>query len=152
MQKTQPPLLTHLGLDAVLRFELVEEFLRSEALTQDGGLPLLFPYTGWARTIAGLMGGFEGAAMVHRASAVLIIDEAQNLTPKQMKTLITRAGPGTKMVCIGNIAQIDSPYLSETTSGLTFVVDHFKGWQHNAHITLQRGERSRLADFAQQVM
>lgn len=82
----------------------------------------------------------------------IIIDEAQNLTPKQMKTLITRAGPGTKMVCIGNIAQIDSPYLSETTSGLTFVVDHFKGWQHNAHITLQRGERSRLADFAQQVM
>jgi PhoH-like ATPase len=51
----------------------------------------------------------------------IIIDEAQNLTPKQMKTLITRAGPGTKMVCIGNIAQIDSPYLTETTSGLTFV-------------------------------
>lgn len=82
----------------------------------------------------------------------IIIDEAQNLTPKQMKTLITRAGAGTKMVCIGNIAQIDSPYLSETTSGLTFVVDHFKGWQHNAHITLQRGERSRLAEFAQSVM
>ena len=82
----------------------------------------------------------------------IIIDEAQNLTPKQMKTLITRSGPGTKMVCIGNIAQIDSPYLTETTSGLTYVVDHFKGWQHNAHITLQRGERSRLADFAQQVM
>lgn len=82
----------------------------------------------------------------------IIIDEAQNLTPKQMKTLITRAGPGTKLICIGNIAQIDSPYLTETTSGLTYVVDHFKGWQHGAHITLQRGERSRLAEFAQQVM
>lgn len=82
----------------------------------------------------------------------IIIDEAQNLTPKQMKTLITRAGAGTKLICIGNIAQIDSPYLSETTSGLTYVVDHFKGWPHHAHITLQRGERSRLAEFAQTVM
>ncbi|TIC87055.1 PhoH family protein [Crenobacter intestini] len=78
----------------------------------------------------------------------LIIDEAQNLTPKQMKTLITRAGPGTKVVCLGNIAQIDTPYLSEGSSGLTYVVDRFKGWAHGGHITLQRGERSRLADFA----
>ncbi len=78
----------------------------------------------------------------------IILDEAQNLTPKQMKTLITRAGPGTKMVCIGNIAQIDTPYLTETTSGLTYVVDHFKDWPHAGHITLMRGERSRLADFA----
>ena len=78
----------------------------------------------------------------------IILDEAQNLTPKQMKTLITRAGPGTKMVCIGNIAQIDSPYLTETTSGLTYVVDRFKDWPHAGHITLMRGERSRLADFA----
>jgi PhoH-like ATPase len=82
----------------------------------------------------------------------IIIDEAQNLTSKQMKTLITRVGPGTKLICIGNIAQIDSPYLTETTSGLTYVVDHFKGWNHSAHITLQRGERSRLADYAQKVM
>ena len=78
----------------------------------------------------------------------LIIDEAQNLTPKQMKTLITRAGPGTKVVCLGNIAQIDTPYLTETTSGLTYVVDRFKSWDHAGHITLLRGERSRLADFA----
>jgi PhoH-like ATPase len=78
----------------------------------------------------------------------IIIDEAQNLTSKQMKTLITRAGPGTKVVCLGNIAQIDTPYLSETTSGLTYVVDRFKEWQHAGHITLLRGERSRLADFA----
>ncbi|MGQ2965342.1 PhoH family protein [Methylophilus sp.] len=82
----------------------------------------------------------------------LIIDEAQNLTPKQMKTLITRAGPGTKVVCLGNIAQIDTPYLTEGSSGLTYVVDRFKNWQHNGHITLIRGERSRLADFAAEVL
>ena len=78
----------------------------------------------------------------------IILDEAQNLTPKQMKALITRAGPGTKLVCLGNIAQIDTPYLSETTSGLTYVVNRFRGWPHYGHVTLARGERSRLADFA----
>jgi len=82
----------------------------------------------------------------------LIIDEAQNLTPKQMKTLITRAGPGTKVVCMGNIAQIDTPYLTEGSSGLTYVVDRFKGWAHSGHVTLQRGERSRLADHAGDVL
>ena len=82
----------------------------------------------------------------------VIIDEAQNLTPKQMKTLITRAGPGTKIVCMGNLAQIDTPYLTEGSSGLTFAVDKFKGWQHGGHITLARGERSRLADFASDVL
>ncbi|MDR2881283.1 MAG: PhoH family protein [Azoarcus sp.] len=82
----------------------------------------------------------------------LIIDEAQNLTPKQMKTLITRAGPGTKVVCLGNIAQIDTPYLTEGSSGLSYVVDRFKGWTHAGHITLQRGERSRLADYAAEVL
>jgi PhoH-like ATPase len=82
----------------------------------------------------------------------LIIDEAQNLTPKQMKTLVTRAGPGTKVVCLGNIAQIDTPYLTEGSSGLTYVVDRFKGWPHSGHITLQRGERSRLADHAAEVL
>jgi PhoH-like ATPase len=78
----------------------------------------------------------------------IILDEAQNLTSKQMKTLITRAGPGSKIICLGNIAQIDTPYLTATTSGLTYVVDRFKDWPHAAHITLKRGERSRLADFA----
>jgi PhoH-like ATPase len=78
----------------------------------------------------------------------VILDEAQNLTPKQMKALVTRAGPGTKIVCLGNIAQIDTPYLTETTSGLTYVVNRFRGWPHSGHITLVRGERSRLADFA----
>ncbi len=82
----------------------------------------------------------------------VIIDEAQNLTPKQMKTLITRAGPGTKIICMGNLAQIDTPYLTEGSSGLTFAVDKFKGWPHGGHITLARGERSRLADFASEVL
>jgi PhoH-like ATPase len=82
----------------------------------------------------------------------LIIDEAQNLTPKQMKTLITRAGPGTKILCLGNIAQIDTPYLTEGSSGLTYVVDRFKGWGHGGHVTLARGERSRLADHASDVL
>jgi PhoH-like ATPase len=82
----------------------------------------------------------------------VIIDEAQNLTPKQMKTLITRAGPGTKIVCMGNLAQIDTPYLTEGSSGLTYAVDRFKGWAHGGHITLARGERSRLADFASEVL
>ncbi|QJE01168.1 PhoH family protein [Massilia forsythiae] len=82
----------------------------------------------------------------------LIIDEAQNLTPKQMKTLVTRAGPGTKILCLGNIAQIDTPYLTEGSSGLTYVVDRFKGWAHSGHVTLARGERSRLADHASEVL
>jgi len=82
----------------------------------------------------------------------VIIDEAQNITPKQMKALVTRAGPGTKMICLGNVGQIDTPYLTETTSGLTFAVDRFKNWSHSAHITLHRGERSRLADFASEAL
>ena len=82
----------------------------------------------------------------------LIIDEAQNLTPKQIKTLITRAGPGTKIVCMGNLAQIDTPYLTEGSSGLTYLIDRFKGWTHSGHITLARGERSRLADYASDIL
>ena len=85
-------------------------------------------------------------------SRYVIVDEAQNLTPKQMKTLLTRAGPGSKMVCLGNVEQIDTPYLTETTSGLTYAVDRFAEWQHSAHITLRRGERSRLADYASEAL
>ena len=85
-------------------------------------------------------------------SKFVIIDEAQNLTPKQMKTLVTRAGPGTKLICLGNIAQIDTPYLTEGSSGLTYVVDRFKGWRHGGHVTLARGERSRLADHAADIL
>ena len=87
----------------------------------------------------------RGRTFVNR---YIILDEAQNLTPKQMKTLITRAGPGSKIVCLGNLSQIDTPYLTETNSGLTYVVDHFRGWEHGGHVTLARGERSRLAAFA----
>ena len=82
----------------------------------------------------------------------MVADEAQNLASKQMKTLITRIGPGSKIVCLGNIGQIDTPYITETTSGLTYVVDRFKSWQYSGHITLQRGERSRLADFASEIL
>ena len=82
----------------------------------------------------------------------VIIDEAQNITPKQMKALLTRAGPGTKMICLGNVGQIDTPYLTETTSGLTFAVNRFRAWNHSGHVTLLRGERSRLADHASDVL
>jgi PhoH-like ATPase len=82
----------------------------------------------------------------------IILDEAQNLTSKQMKALITRAGPGTKLVCLGNVEQIDTPYLTETTSGLTYVVNRFRSWRHAGHITLMRGERSRLAHYASDIL
>ena len=82
----------------------------------------------------------------------LILDEAQNLSPKQMKTLVTRAGPGTKVICLGNVAQIDTPYITETSSGLTYVVDRFQSWAHSGHVILTRGERSRLADYASETL
>ncbi len=82
----------------------------------------------------------------------IIIDEAQNLTSKQIKTLITRAGPGSKIICLGDIKQIDTPYLSETNSGLTYAVHKMRQWDHSAHMTLSRGERSRLAQYAAQQM
>lgn len=87
----------------------------------------------------------RGRTFVNR---YIIIDEAQNLTAEQMRTLVSRAGPGSKIVCLGNIGQIDTPYLSETTSGLTYVVDRFRSWAHSGHVTLTQGERSRLADYA----
>lgn len=76
-----------------------------------------------------------------------LIDEAQNLTSAQMHGLISRAGPGTKVVAIGNLKQIDTPYLSASTSGFSFAIDRMRNWQHYAHITLQSVERSRLADY-----
>ena len=78
--------------------------------------------------------------------------EAQKVNSKFIKTLITRAGPGSKIVCLGDIKQIDTPYLSETNSGLTFAVHRMRQWEHSAHITLSRGERSRLAQYAAQHM
>ena len=82
----------------------------------------------------------------------MVLDEAQNLTPQQMRTLITRAGPGTKIVCLGNIGQIDTPWLTPTTSGLTYLVRRFRDWPHGGHLTLTRGERSRLAAYASDVL
>ena len=69
-----------------------------------------------------------------------------------MKTLVTRSGAGTKIVCLGNLQQIDTPYLTETTSGLTYVVDRFKHWAHSGQVTLMNVERSRLADFASEIL
>jgi PhoH-like ATPase len=83
------------------------------------------------------------------ASRVLIIDEAQNLTPKQMKTLVTRAGVGTKVICTGNTQQIDSPYLSEGSSGLTYVCERMRGVDCFVHVPLKEGHRSRLATIAE---
>lgn len=78
----------------------------------------------------------------------IIIDEAQNLTPKQMKMLVTRAGPGSKIIALGNLSQIDTIFLTEGSCGLTYAVDRFKKWEHSGQVNLRKGERSRLADFA----
>ena len=83
---------------------------------------------------------------------IVIIDEAQNLTPKQLKTIITRAGEGGKLILLGNLSQIDTPYLTETSSGLTHVVNQFQSWPHSGSIVLQKCVRSRLADFAEKML
>lgn len=79
----------------------------------------------------------------------MIVDEAQNLTPHQIKTIVTRAGQGTKVVCLGNLAQIDTPYLGPTSSGLTYMSERFKGFEHGGTVTLQGVARSRLAAYAE---
>ena len=84
--------------------------------------------------------------------SLLLIDECQNLTPHQMKTIITRAGNGSKVVCLGNLAQIDTPYLSATSSGLTYLTERFKGFAHGVHISLQGVPRSILAEYAESHM
>ncbi len=82
--------------------------------------------------------------------SLIIIDECQNLTPHQVKTIITRAGNGSKVVCLGNLAQIDTPCLSATSSGLTYLTECFKDFPHGVHITLQGIPRSILAEYAEQ--
>jgi len=82
----------------------------------------------------------------------LIVDEAQNLTPHQMKTLVTRMGEDSKLIALGNNSQIDTPYLTAYTNGLTHAVSHFSGWEHYGHITLKASERSRLAAKAVEVL
>jgi PhoH-like ATPase len=81
--------------------------------------------------------------------SLLIVDECQNLTPHQMKTIITRAGAGSKVICLGNLAQIDTPYLSATSSGLTYLTERFKDFNNGAHLTLQGVPRSILAEYAE---
>ncbi len=81
--------------------------------------------------------------------SLIIIDECQNLTPHQMKTIITRAGNGSKVVCLGNLAQIDTPYLNALSSGLTYLTERFKGFPHGGHIHLKGVPRSLLAEYAE---
>jgi PhoH-like ATPase len=81
--------------------------------------------------------------------SILLIDESQNLTPHQIKTIVTRAGSGTKVICLGNLAQIDTPYLSPTSSGLTYLTERFKSFKHGASLQLQGVPRSVLAEYAE---
>lgn len=82
----------------------------------------------------------------------LIVDEAQNLTPHQMKTIVTRMGEGSKIIILGNNSQIDTPYLTAHTNGLSKVVMQFAGWPYSGHIVLKESERSRLAAYASEVL
>ena len=77
-----------------------------------------------------------------------VVDEAQNLTPHEIKTILTRAGEGTKIVLTGDPYQIDNPYIDSENNGLTYVIEHFKDESIAAHVTLSRGERSELASLA----
>jgi PhoH-like ATPase len=81
-----------------------------------------------------------------------IVDEAQNLTPHEIKTIITRAGQGSKVVFTGDIYQIDHPYLDSQSNGLSYLIDHFKGQKLYAHINLEKGERSELAELASNLL
>jgi PhoH-like ATPase len=81
--------------------------------------------------------------------SLIIIDESQNLTPHQIKTIVTRAGKGSKVICLGNLAQIDTPYLNATSSGLTYLTERFKGFEHGGNIQLQGVPRSPLAEYAE---
>jgi PhoH-like ATPase len=82
------------------------------------------------------------------SNVVFIVDEAQNLTPHEVKTIITRAGENTKIILTGDVRQIDTPYLDEQSNGLTYVIDRLKGKNLYCHITLEKGERSDLANLA----
>ena len=82
------------------------------------------------------------------SNVIFIVDEAQNLTPHEVKTIITRAGENTKIILTGDVRQIDTPYLDEQSNGLTYVIDRLKGKDLYCHITLEKGERSDLANLA----
>lgn len=81
-----------------------------------------------------------------------IVDEAQNLTPHEVKTIITRAGEGTKIVFTGDIFQIDHPYLDSQTNGLAYIIEKMKGQKLYAHVNLEKGERSELAELASKIL
>lgn len=81
--------------------------------------------------------------------SLILIDECQNLTPHQMKTIVTRAGAGSKVVCLGNLAQIDTPYLNPVSSGLTFLIERFKAFPYGGTIHLEGSPRSALAEYAE---
>ena len=80
------------------------------------------------------------------------MDEAQNLTPHEVKTIITRAGEGTKIVFTGDIHQIDHPYLDKLSNGLSYLINRMTNQKIFAHITLEKGERSHLADLASDIL
>ena len=82
----------------------------------------------------------------------LIVDEAQNLTPHEIKTILTRAGLGTKVILTGDCYQIDNPYVDSSNNGLTFSVEKFKSEPLAAHVTLSKGERSELAETAANIL
>lgn len=84
--------------------------------------------------------------------AFFIVDEAQNLTPHEVKTIITRAGEGTKIIFTGDPYQIDTPYLDSRSNGLTYLIDKMKGQPLYAHVTLEKGERSHLAELASNLL
>ena len=85
-------------------------------------------------------------------NAMFIVDEAQNLTPHEVKTIVTRAGEGTKIVFTGDIHQIDTPYLDENSNGMSYIIDRMKGEELFAHINLMKGERSELSDLANRLL
>jgi PhoH-like ATPase len=86
------------------------------------------------------------------SNIMFIVDEAQNLTPLEVKTIISRAGEGTKIVFTGDIHQIDTPYLDTESNGLSYLIDRLKGRSIYAHITLEKGERSELANLANELL
>ncbi len=86
------------------------------------------------------------------SKVIFIVDEAQNLTPHEIKTIITRAGEGAKLVLTGDIYQIDHPYLDGQSNGLSYLIDHFKGQRLYAHVNLEKGERSELAELASNLL
>ena len=86
------------------------------------------------------------------ANSFFIIDEAQNLTPHEVKTIVSRAGENSKIVFTGDINQIDTPYLDEKSNGLSYIIDRLKGNQLFAHVTLEKGERSELANLANELL